>query len=695
MAPIIRCGGESGLTAIAATVSIAAEETKRPVPGVMRFMTLETRAGAEPAWLPSQSYRDRSRLLALMGRHGVDSVPDWRAWAAADIGRYWDTVVEDLDLEFSSPYSKPVDLSRGLPWPEWFVGGEFNYVHNALDRHAARPTRDRAALRWEGDDGARRTLSFGDLLEETNRLANALSSLGVERGDVVGIFLPMLPETVVAVLACGKIGAIYTPLFSGFGAEAVASRLRDCDAKVLITADGFFRRGAIVPMKTVADEAVAASPTVERVIVLKRTGADIPFDGSRDLWWHDVVTNSSPERSTLQTRANDPYMIIYTSGTTGRPKGAVHVHAGFPIKAAHDLAYCFDLHDDDLLFWYTDLGWMMGPWAIGGGLMLGATLMLFEGTPDYPNPDRLWQIVDSHRVTVLGIAPTAIRALLTKGDEWPARHDLSSLRVLGSTGETWNPDSWQWYFEKIGGSRCPVINYSGGTETGGGIVGCDTISPIAPCSFTGPVPGMDADVVDDTGNPVRGAVGELIVRQPWVGMTAGFWRDNDRYLETYWSRFPKTWVHGDWAEIDENGFWYIRGRSDDTLKVAGKRVGPAEVESAAVATGQVQEAAAIGIPDEIKGETVVVLCVPKVAEDVTDALADQVRQAIGRHLGSALRPERVHFVKELPRTRNAKIMRRVIRAAYLGLPAGDTTALENPNAVEQVAAIGRSHRGGQ
>jgi acetyl-CoA synthetase len=388
-------------------------------------------------------------------------------------------------------------------------------------------------------------------------------------------------------------------------------------------------------------------------------------------------------------------MIIYTSGTTGRPKGAVHVHAGFPIKAAHDLAYCFDLHDDDLLFWYTDLGWMMGPWAIGGGLMLGATLMLFEGTPDYPNPDRLWQIVDSHRVTVLGIAPTAIRALLTKGDEWPARHDLSSLRVLGSTGETWNPDPWQWYFEKIGGSRCPVINYSGGTETGGGIVGCDTISPIAPCSFTGPVPGMDADVVDDTGNPVRGAVGELIVRQPWVGMTAGFWRDNDRYLETYWSRFPETWVHGDWAEIDENGFWYIRGRSDDTLKVAGKRVGPAEVESAAVATGQVQEAAAIGIPDEIKGETVVVLCVPKVAEDVTDVLADQVRQAIGRHLGSALRPERVHFVKELPRTRNAKIMRRVIRAAYLGLPAGDTTALENPNAVEQVAAIGRSHRDGQ
>jgi acetyl-CoA synthetase len=663
--------------------------------GDVRAMTFDTRAEAEPAWLPSEPYRDRSRLLAVMTRHGVESVSKWRAWAASDIGRYWDTVVRDLSLEFAKPYSAPVDLSRGLPWPDWFVGAEFNYVHNALDRHARGPLRDRAALIWEGDDGARREISFGELLSETNRLANALASLGVRKGDVVGIFLPMLPETVVTVLACGKIGAIYTPLFSGFGAEAVASRLRDCDAKVLITADGSFRRGSAVPMKTVADQAVAASPTIERVIVFRRTGGDVPFDPRRDVWWHDAVAAVTAEFATLSTLASDPYMIIYTSGTTGRPKGALHVHSGFPIKAAHDLAYCFDLHEDDVLFWYTDLGWMMGPWAIGGGLMLGATLMLFEGTPDYPNPDRLWQIVEDHRVTVLGIAPTAIRALLTKGDEWPARHDLSSLRVLGSTGETWNPDPWRWYFEKIGGSRCPIINYSGGTETGGGIVGCDSISPIAPCSFTGPVVGMDADVVDDAGRPVRGSVGELIVRQPWVGMTSGFWRDNERYLETYWSRFPETWVHGDWAEIDEEGFWFIRGRSDDTLKVAGKRVGPAEVESAAVATGIVQEAAAIGVPDEIKGECVVVLCVPAGSVEVTDALADEVKRSIGRHLGSALRPERVHFVAELPRTRNAKIMRRVIRAAYLGLPAGDTTALENPHAVDQVAALGRANQGGR
>jgi acetyl-CoA synthetase len=656
-------------------------------------MTTESRSSLDLKWTPTQTYRDRSRLLALMRRHGVGDVDDWRAWAAADIGRYWDTVVQDLDLTFQRPYRQVVDLSRGPAWPEWFVDGAFNYVHNALDRHAAGPCKDRIAVIWEGDDGDTRSVTFAELWTDTNRLANVLRSIGVAKGDVVGIYLPMLPETVVAVLACGKIGAIYTPLFSGFGADAVASRLRDCDAKVLITADGFFRRGSVVQMKQVADEAVAASPTVQHVLVLRRAGNAVEMTPGRDVWWHDVVPPETAECDTVQTLANDPYMVIYTSGTTGRPKGAVHVHAGFPIKAAHDLAYCFDLHADDVLFWYTDLGWMMGPWAICGGLMLGATLMLFEGTPDFPNPDRLWQIVEDHRVTVLGVAPTAIRALLTKGNQWPERRDLTSLRVLGSTGETWNPDPWRWYFEQIGKSQLPIINYSGGTETGGGIVGCDTISPIRPCSFTGPVIGMDADVVDEQGVPVKRTVGELVVRQPWVGMTAGFWRDPERYIDAYWSRFSDTWVHGDWAEIDDDGFWFIRGRSDDTLNVAGKRIGPAEVESAAVAHDNVQEAAAIGVPHDLKGECVVVLCVLRSGDDGTPALAEEVRATVGRHLGSALRPERVHFVRELPRTRNAKIMRRVIRAAYLGLPPGDITALENPGAVEQVATIGRAARG--
>ena len=639
-------------------------------------------------WTPSQAYLDRSRLRRFIAGAGADGYRGLLRRAAADPAWYWDAVVHDLDLVFTRPYAQVLDLSAGPAWPNWFVGGGFNYVQNALDRHAAGPRRNQLALIWEGDDGAVRKLTYRELAIETNRLANALRDLGVAKGDRVGIFLPMVPETAVAVLACGKLGAVYLPMFSGYGAEAVAARLRDGEATVLITADAALRRGAAIPMKPVADAALAAAPGVRRCLVLQRTGTDVAWDPARDVWWHEAVAAAGRKCPTADTAADDPYMIIHTSGTTGRPKGAVHVHAGFPIKAAHDLAYCFDLQGDDVLFWLTDLGWMMGPWAIGGGLMLGATLLLFEGTPEFPAPDRLWRLVEDHGVSVLGVAPTAIRSLMSAGTDWVRGRDLGSLRVLGSTGETWNPGPWRWYFDEVGGGRCPIVNYSGGTETGGGIVGCVTIEPQKPCAFTGPVPGMDADVVDEAGQPVRGAVGELVVRQPWVGMTRGFWRDPDRYLDTYWSRFPDTWVHGDWAEIDADGFWYIRGRSDDTLKVAGKRIGPAEVESAAVAHPAVQEAAAVGVPHDVKGEAVVVFAVLNPDVAATAALAEAVRRTVGEQLGAALRPAAVRFVAELPKTRNAKIMRRVIRAAYLGLDPGDVTALENPAAVAEIAAAG-------
>jgi acetyl-CoA synthetase len=641
----------------------------------------------EVAWTPSQAYLDRSRLRRFMARHEIATYDDVLARATADPAWYWAAVAEDLGLIWSRPYEQVLDLSRGAPWAEWFTGGGFNYVTSALDRHAAGPDGERTALIWEADDGAVRRLTFRELQAETNRLANALRQLGVERGDRVGVFMPMLPETVAAVLALGKLGAIFLPMFSGFGPEALGSRLHDGEASLLITVDGALRRGKTVPMKAVADEAMTHAPSVRACLVLRRTGEDVPWTSGRDVWWHDVVPDASPEFATVETDANEPYMLIYTSGTTGRPKGAVHVHAGFPVKAAHDLATCFDLQQDDTLFWLTDLGWMMGPWLICGGLIAGATLMLFEGTPDYPDPDRLWRLVEDHRITHLGVAPTAVRALMGKGTDWVRTRDRSSLRILGSTGETWNPGPWRWYFEEVGEGRCPVINYSGGTETSGGIVGCVTLRPIVPCGFNSPVPGMDADVTDSAGHPVRGEVGELVVRQPWVGMTRGFWRDPERYLETYWNRIPGVWVHGDWAEIDDRGQWFIRGRSDDTLKVAGKRVGPAEVESAATAHLAVQEAAAIGVPDEIKGEAIVVFAVPRPGIDATAALAEEVRQTIAAQLGAALRPQQVHWVGDLPKTRNAKIMRRVIRAAYLGLPAGDVTALENPAAVEAIARI--------
>ncbi|HWV34738.1 MAG TPA: AMP-binding protein [Thermomicrobiales bacterium] len=644
---------------------------------------------SEFAWYPTDDYLADNRLLRLIERTGSGDYPGLLAKAAADPSWYWEQALADLDLAWQKPWSSVMDLSRGKAWPAWFPDAEFNYVISALDRHADGPLADRPAVIWEGDDEETRTLTFAELGEMTDQFAHVLRDLGIGRGDVVGIFLPMIPEVVAATLACGKLGALYVPLFSGFGEEAIASRLADCNARLLITADGFYRRGKLVPMKAVADRAMANLPAIERCVVVRRTGEPIEWDDERDIWWDEAMAEASPERLTEPTAADDPYMILYTSGTTGRPKGALHIHAGFPVKATHDLAYCFDLHEGDVLFWMTDMGWMMGPWLIAGGLTLGATILLFEGTPDYPQPDRIWKIVQRHKVTTLGVAPTAVRALIPYGEEIVKATDRSSLRILGSTGETWNPDPWRWLFDVVGDGRCPIINYSGGTETSGGIITGLPILPMKPCSFTGPVPGMVADVVDIEagGVPVRDGVGELILREPWVGMTCGFWHDPVRYEETYWSRLPGSWVHGDFAEIDADGYWYIRGRSDDTLKVSGKRIGPAELESAAVAQGSVKEAAAVGVPHDVKGDVAVVFAVPRPDVAPSDELAETVRRYIGEQLGAALRPDRVVFVDDLPKTRNAKIMRRVIRAAWLGLPAGDITALENPAAVDAIRSL--------
>jgi acetyl-CoA synthetase len=518
-----------------------------------------------------------------------------------------------------------------------------------------------------------------------------MASLGVGHGDRVGIFLPMVPEAVIAVLAVGKLGAVYTPIFSGYGAPAVASRLADCEARLLITADGFWRRGKPVAMKAVADAALAEAPSVERCLVVSRLG-DAAGEGTwrpdRDVAWDEALAAAGEEPlASVNTDANDPFLVIYTSGTTGRPKGAVHVHGGFPLKSAVDLAHCFDLQNGDVLFWYTDMGWMMGPWAVCGALLLGASLVIYEGTPDYPGPDRLWALSERHRVTHLGISPTAVRALMAHGSEPVRAHDLSSLFVLGSTGEPWNPDPWWWLHRAVGGERLPIINYSGGTEISGGIVGCTTMTPIAPCSFAGPCPGMAADVVDAAGQPVRGEVGELTIRQPWPGMTQGFWRDPDRYLEAYWRRLPGVWVHGDWARIDPDGFWYISGRSDDTIKVAGKRIGPAEVESAAVAHPVVVEALAVGVPDEVKGEAIVVFAVVRAGAEPGEPLASAVGETVVERLGKSFRPAAVHLVPALPKTRNGKILRRVARAAYLGLDAGDVSALEDPATLEPIRAL--------
>ncbi|MHB9145457.1 MAG: acetate--CoA ligase [Symbiobacteriia bacterium] len=639
---------------------------------------------SEIVWRPTQDYIDNSNVTRLMKKHGIASYDELLRRSTEDLEWFWAAVAEDLDINWYRPYDKVVDLSEGAAWAKWFRGGLMNVANDCVDKHAAGPRREQTAVIWEGEEGTVRTLTYAELQVEANRMANGLRGLGIGKGDRVGLFLPMIPETVVAILALAKLGAIFTPIFSGYGAQAVAARLGDSEAKLLITADGFYRRGHPVPMKEAADEAAALSPSIEHVLVVRRTGRDVPWTEGRDLWWDDVVAGQPETFSTLHLDPEDPLMIIYTSGTTGKPKGAVHVHAGFPLKSAQDISQHFDLKPADVLFWFTDIGWMMGPWMIFGSLMLGSTMLLFDGAPDYPGPDRLWALVERHHVTHLGVSPTLIRALMPHGEELLHRHDLSSLRILGSTGEPWNPGPYMWLSQHAGGGRCPIINYSGGTEISGGILACSPLLPLKATSFNGPNLGMAADVVDDAGNPVRGQVGELVLRGPWPGMTRGFWHDPDRYMKTYWSRWPNIWYHGDWASIDEDGFWYIHGRSDDTIKIAGKRAGPAEFESALVGHPSVMEAAAIGVPHELKGETVVCFVVLRPGFSPSEELRKALKDQVATVLGKTLRPEEVKFVGQLPKTRNGKVMRRVIRAKYLGESLGDISALESPSAVDEI-----------
>ena len=648
--------------------------------------------GGAIAWRPTSEQIAESRLTAFMKKHGLSNFNELMARSTTDLEWFWRAVLDDLGIEFYEPYSRVIDLSPGIARPSWCVGGRMNIVHNCLERWMGTPTEHRPALHWEGEEGTTRSLTYAELLREVNRAAGGLRALGVTPGDRVALFMPMCAELVIAFFAVIKIGGIVLPLFSGYGADAVTTRLRDAGVKVLITADGFWRRGQAVRMKEVADVAVAAAPSVEHVVVARRLGIDVSMR-PLDLRWSDLLADRPDTCATERTGADDPLMIIYTSGTTGRPKGAVHSHCGFPIKTAQDMVHCFDVRAGETMYWVSDMGWMMGPWEVLGMTLLGGTVVLYDGALDFPAPDRLWSLVARHRVNILGVSPTLIRALMKHGEDPVRAHDLTSLRILGSTGEPWNPEPWKWFFDVVGGGRLPIINYSGGTEVSGGLVSGNVLTPLKPAAFAGPPPGIAADVVDDQGRPVRNQVGELIVRAPWIGMTRGFWNDSERYLDTYWSRFPDIWVHGDWAAIDDDGLWYILGRSDDTIKIAGKRLGPAEVESVLVDDPAVLEAAAIGVPDEMKGQALVCFVVLRPGHAPDNELTTRLTTLVIDRLGKPLKPKAIEFVRDLPKTRNAKVMRRLIRSAYLGDAPGDLSSLENPQAVDDIRAVATGRAG--
>lgn len=635
---------------------------------------------SEHLWIPDAATIDAAQSTVLARHLGLATYEDVLAYSVAEPAAFWDAAVRWLDLGWETEWTQVVDDTRGVAWAEWFIGGRLNLAWSCVGRHVAERG-DHLAIVVEHEDLSESTRTFAELWDEVGRLGQALRALGVTEGDRVAIVLPMGVESVAAIYAAARIGAIAVPIFSGFSATAIAARFEDCAVKAVIASDTTMRRGKPVPVRATVDEALALAP-VEHVII-------VGGEGHPHLDYATLIDRADgADCPTLWVDSETPAFICYTSGTTGKPKGAVHTHAGLLVKLALEGRLVADLRPDDRAMWFTDMGWIMGPWITIGAHARCVTMVCLDGAPDFPDPGRLWQLAERQRLTFLGISPTLIRVLQGHGDDLPRAADLSALRLFGSTGEPWNAEPYEWLFNVVGDRKRPIINISGGTEIGAVIIGCDVTLPLASCSLGRPMPGMDIDVLDPDGRSLTDEVGELVIKAPFPSMTRGLWNAPDRYVETYWSRYPDTWTHGDWATRTSEGSWFLHGRSDDTLNIAGKRIGPAEYESALVADPDVREACTVGLPHPVKGEAVHCLVVLRDGVVLDDDLQLRLRKAVERELGPAFRPERILQVTELPKTRSQKVVRRAVRAVLLGEDPGDLSTLENPSALESLRSVG-------
>jgi acetyl-CoA synthetase len=606
-------------------------------------------------WEPTRQFIENTNVWRFMQSLGFDDPSAFLAWSREHNEEFWQTLVRAMDVEWFAPYSRVLDASAGPEWVKWFIDGKLNIAHNCLDRHASS---GRTAILWEAENGVTKAVSFGELAAQVNRLANGMRAAGLVEGDRVALVMPMVPEIVTILYACFKLGVVAVPIFSGFGEGAIATRLENSGARFVFTAETLERRGKWLRLAETVRVAASRVPTVERIL----TNIE------------ELASGHPDQCETKPLSSEAPCLILYTSGTTGKPKGCVHTHAGALVQTAKEIWLGFDHQPEDRFFWLSDIGWMMGAWTIIGNNHFGGTILIYDGAPDWPEPDRLWQVVDRHRITTFGVSPTAIRVLMRTSH--PDRFGFVSLRLLGSTGEPWDETSYLWFFEHIGKRRCPIINISGGTEITGSFLFPLPIQPLKPCTVGGPAPGMATEVVDDAGTPVRGRMGYLVCTKPVPSMTRGVWGDRERYLEAYWSRWPGWWNHGDWASVDEDGCWFLHGRADESMNVAGRKVGPAEVEDALIEHPAVSEAAVIGVPDQLKGEAIVAFVVLKSPAEIRE-LYDQVAKA----LGPPFRPRAIEIVSELPKTQSGKIVRRLMRQRYLGEPLGDTSTVQNPTAL--------------
>ena len=637
---------------------------------------------------PDSDIRDNSNLTAFLKKCGLETYEALVERSNTDPDWFWSEMLDLAGTRFSKPYSQLRDISNGPENIRWGTGAALNLTETLLDARIEDGLGDKLAIDWIGEDDSRRSWTYNELAAETNRVANALVARGIQPGDAVGIYMPMIPEIAAAFLGIARMGAVVVPLFSGFSAPAIVARLNDSNTKAVLTVDASPRNGKPSPMEQTLTDALTDAPAVHTVISLRRFGGK-PADAARDLDWQETVGPADPVFQARPVDAQNPLLIAYTSGTTGRPKGVVHTHLGLQAKIAADILLCLDMQRDDRHLWMTDMGWVMGPLTLISTLLAGATLVLAEGAPSMPNdPFRLLRIASELRVTHMGVAPTLVRQFMTKDPAPLADYDLSPLRAVASTGEAWSDDAWIWQIENICRNRAVPLNIAGGTELFGAILTSAITHSQKPGGFSGQALGVGAKILRPDGTEAdRGEVGELVVTQPPMGLAPTIWQDKERYLETYWSRFEGIWYHGDWARVDADGTWYILGRSDDTLNIAGKRIGPPEIEGAMTATELVTDVAAIAAPDDLKGVAVICVCVLAPGVTADEALIKTLKDRVGSEVSKPFRPREIYFVDGLPKTRTMKTMRRVVRAAFLGEDMGDLSPVSNPETIAPIVAL--------
>ncbi|HEU04325.1 MAG TPA: AMP-dependent synthetase [Nitrosopumilus sp.] len=634
---------------------------------------------------PSEEQIKNSNIQSFMNKHEISSLTELSYKAKTNLDWYWKAVGEDIGIIWDKNYEKTSDFSKGYPWAKWFVGGKTNIIKSSVEKFSKKIP-EKIAYYFVSEDSTKSKISYKDLETNINKLANGMKSLGVKKGDVVAIYMPMIKESIITILACAKIGAIQTVIFSGYSSESLKIRLQDCNAKILFVSDGFQRKGKKISQKPAVDEAIKDA-NIEKTIVVNYKGVDSYEKSDSLVFYYELISNQSDSCVTEIMDSEDPLFILYTSGTTGKPKGVIHSHGGFSVFAGHQAAYLIDMHQNDILFWPADIGWITGlVWNVYGLLEMGSSAVIYDGAIDWPDYNIIWNLLDEYEATIFGISPTAVRLFKKNNVEPLKSHNLEKIRNIPTTGEPIDEESWWWLFEKVGKKRIPIMNLSGGTEIGGALLSVFPGMRLKPTTVGIPCPGIDLDVFDDDGNSVKNKNGYLVVKAPWPGMTNSLLNDDKRYIETYWSRFENVWFHGDYVLVDEDGLWYMHGRVDDVINISGHRLSTAEIEQCVISNPKISDAASISIPDEITGEAIIIFVVPEL-QFKNENLENEISKFISEKIGKVARPKKILILSDLPKTRTGKIMRRLLKSKLLGNALGDLSSLENPQILDEIPKL--------